>query len=158
MPQEVFRYCLERLTEERRISQQEDMVALFGREVQLSAAAIRIRESVEELLLQASWHPPSLQEIPTLVPADPAEVKRICFWMLKEKILVKISEDLVYHRTTIQQMKDTIRNRYTPGSAFGVAEFKELFDLTRKHAIPLLEFLDREHFTRRQASERILLP
>ena len=44
-----------------------------------------------------------------------------------------------------------------PGSKFGVAEFKELFDITRKHAIPLLEYLDRDRFTRRLGNDRILL-
>jgi len=54
-------------------------------------------------------------------------------------------------------MKKKIRARYSAGARFGVAEFKELFDLTRKHAIPLLEYLDRERVTRRLGSERILL-
>jgi selenocysteine-specific elongation factor len=63
----------------------------------------------------------------------------------------------VYCRATIEAMKSRIRSRYQAGAKFGVAEFKELFDLTRKHAIPLLEYLDRERFTRRQGNERILL-
>jgi selenocysteine-specific elongation factor len=54
-------------------------------------------------------------------------------------------------------MKDKIHGRYHTGARFGVAEFKELFGLTRKYAIPLLEYLDREHFTQRQGNERILL-
>jgi selenocysteine-specific elongation factor len=54
-------------------------------------------------------------------------------------------------------MKERIHSRYQAGARFGVSEFKELFDLTRKYAIPLLEYLDRERFTRRQGSERILL-
>jgi selenocysteine-specific elongation factor len=77
--------------------------------------------------------------------------------MLRERILVKISEDLTYHREVIEEIKHKIHASYSPGSRFGVAEFKQLFDLTRKHAIPLLEFLDRERFTRRQGNDRVLL-
>ena len=157
LPPEVFRYCLDKLTEERRISLQEDMVALHGREVQLPPAGLQIREAIEELLRQAGWQPPSLPEIPAMISADPAEVRKICSWMLKEKILVRVTEEIVYCRATIEAMKSRIRSRYQAGAKFGVAEFKELFDLTRKHAIPLLEYLDRERFTRRQGSERILL-
>jgi selenocysteine-specific elongation factor len=76
---------------------------------------------------------------------------------IKEKILVKVSEDLVYHRTTLDSIKKQIKSKFAPGSKFGVAEFKELFDITRKHAIPLLEYLDRERFTRRIGNDRILL-
>jgi selenocysteine-specific elongation factor len=157
LPPELFRFCLEKLSEEQQVSIQEDMVALYGREVQLSTAGLQIKDRIENLLRQAGWQPPSLSEIPAMLSADPAEVRKICFWMLKEKILVRISEDLIYHRTTIQEMKEKIHARYSPGASFGVAEFKELFDLTRKHAIPLLEHLDREHFTQRRGNERVLL-
>jgi selenocysteine-specific elongation factor len=157
LPPEVFRYCLDQLADERRISLQEDMVAAHGREVQMPPAELRIKERIEELLRQAAWQPPSLPEIPALLSADPADVRKICSWMLKEKILVRVTEDIVYRRATIEEMKSRIRDHYRPGARFGVAEFKKLFDLTRKHAIPLLEHLDRERFTRRQGSERILL-
>jgi selenocysteine-specific elongation factor len=157
LPSEIFRFCLEQLSAERVIAAQEDIVALYGTEVQLPPAAQRIKEAIEEILSKAGWQPPSLPEMTALVAVDPAEARKICAWMLKEKILVRISEDIVYHRTTIAAMKEKIHGRFQAGSRFGVAEFKELFNLTRKHAIPLLEYLDRERFTRRQGSERILL-
>jgi selenocysteine-specific elongation factor len=93
----------------------------------------------------------------TAIGGEAEEARRIYFWMIKEKILVKISDDLAYHRVTLNEMKGRIRDRFAPGDKFGVADFKELFDLTRKHAIPLLEFLDRDRFTRRQGNDRILL-
>ena len=77
--------------------------------------------------------------------------------MLKEKILVKVSDDLAYHKLTLEDIRSTIRGRFAPGDKFGVADFKEMFDLTRKHAIPLLEFFDRERFTRRVGNDRVLL-
>jgi selenocysteine-specific elongation factor len=77
--------------------------------------------------------------------------------MIKEKILIKLSEDLVYHRTTLEEIKGQIRAKFAPGAKFGVADFKDLFDITRKHAIPLLEYLDRDRFTRRLGNDRILL-
>jgi len=157
LPQEVFRYCLETLSEQQKVAVQEDMISLFGREVQLTPAGLEIKGKIETLLRQAGWQPPSMSDFASLCDADPAEVRRICFWMLKEKILIRISEDLAYHRETIEKMKYEIHTRYPAGSKFGVAEFKELFDLTRKHAIPLLEHLDRERFTRREGSDRILL-
>ena len=98
-----------------------------------------------------------MSELAAAVAATPEEVRRIYFWMLKEKILVKVSDDLAYHKLTLEEIRDTIRRRFAPGDKFGVADFKELFDLTRKHAIPLLEFFDREHFTRRVGNDRVLL-
>jgi selenocysteine-specific elongation factor len=157
LPLEVFRHCLDSLVEKRRIAFQEDTVSLFGREVQLTAEGHQIREKIEAIFQKAGYQPPGFSDLQQMVDANLEEIKRIFFWMIKEKILVKVAEDLVYHRATMDGIKQQIRNKFTPGSKFGVAEFKELFDITRKHAIPLLEYLDRDRFTRRLGNDRILL-
>ena len=157
LPLEVFRHCLEELVENRKIAFQEDAVSLHGREVQLTADGEKVREMIEAVYQRAGYQPPPVSDLPNSVAANPEEIRRIFFWMIKEKILVKVSEDLVYHRSTIDAIKKGIKGKFTPGSKFGVAEFKELFDITRKHAIPLLEYLDRERFTRRLGNDRILL-
>jgi selenocysteine-specific elongation factor len=157
LPGEVFRFCLEDLAARRKLSLQEDVVGLFGREVQLSPEGSALKERIEAEFRQAGCLPPSLAELQTAVGAEPEEVRRLYFWMLKEKILIRISEELAYHRDTVEQIKIRIRERHSRGAKFGVADFKELFGLTRKHAIPLLEYLDRERFTRRVGNDRVLL-
>jgi selenocysteine-specific elongation factor len=157
LPLEVFRHCLDRLVEQHKISFQEDAVSLHGREVRLSAEGQQLRETIEAFFQRAGYQPPPISDLQSSVAADPEEIRRIFFWMLKERILVKLSDDLVYHQATLDAIKKQIKARFTPGTKFGVAEFKELFDITRKHAIPLLEYLDREKFTRRLGNDRILL-
>ena len=157
LPADLFRFCLDDLVQERKIDLREDSVSLYGREVQLDAGDQHLRQLIEDVFQRAGYQPPAISELPHAVGSDPAEVRKIYFWMVKEKILVRISDDLAYHRETLEQIKHKVHATYARGSTFGVAEFKDLFDLTRKHAIPLLEFLDRERFTRRQGSERILL-
>ena len=157
LPLEVFRHCLDQLVEKRKIAFVEDTVSLHGREVQLTAEGQQVREKIEAVFRGAGYQPPSTSDLPASVEADPEEIRRIFFWMIKEKILIKVAEDLVYHRATLETIKREIKGKFTPGSKFGVAEFKELFDITRKHAIPLLEYLDRERFTRRLGNDRVLL-
>jgi selenocysteine-specific elongation factor len=157
LPLEVFRYCLDRLVEKHKISFLEDAISLHGREVQLTAEGQQVREMIEAFFQKSGYQPPPVSDLQNLAAADPEEIRRVFFWMIKEKILVKLSDDLIYHRETLETIKKQIRARFTPGTKFGVAEFKELFDITRKHAIPLLEYLDREKFTRRLGNDRILL-
>jgi selenocysteine-specific elongation factor len=157
VPLEVFRYCLEGLAENQELSFQEDMVSLHGREVQLTAEGEQLREKIEAFFQSSGYQPPRVSELQSALGTDYEETRRIYFWMIKEKILVKLSDDLVYHRKTLDKIKAQIKGKYAPGVKFGVADFKQLFDLTRKHAIPLLEYLDREKFTRRQGNDRILL-
>ncbi len=157
LPLEVFRYCLDGLAEKRKLSFLEDAVALHGREVQLTTEGQQVRERIEAFFQKAGYQAPTFSDLQSSIEADPEEIRRIFFWMLKEKILVKLSDDLVYHRTTLDSIKKQIKAKFAPGAKFGVAEFKEVFDFSRKHAIPLLEHLDREKFTRRVGNDRILL-
>jgi selenocysteine-specific elongation factor len=157
LPLEVFRHCLDDLVAKRKIAFQGEAVSLHGREVQLTPEDNQIREQIEVLYQKAGYQPPSLSDVQSIVPANPEEIRRIFFWMVKERILVKVSEDLVYHRAIMDSIKKQIKDRFASGSRFGVADFKELFDITRKHAIPLLEYLDRERFTRRLGNDRIVL-
>jgi selenocysteine-specific elongation factor len=157
LPFEVFRYCLDDLAEKHKISLQEDMVSLFGREVQLTAEGQQLRDRIEAFFQKAGYQAYQVADLQNSITENPEEVRRIFFWMVKEKILIKLSDDLVYHRTTLETIKQLIKAKFAPGAKFGVAEFKELFDITRKHAIPLLEYLDREKFTRRLGNDRILL-
>ena len=74
---------------------------------------------------------------------------------MREKRLVRISDDLVFHRTAVDQLRALLAPRKS--QRFNVAAFKEWTGVSRKYAIPLLEYLDREHVTRREGAERLVL-
>jgi selenocysteine-specific elongation factor len=157
LPLEVFRHCLDTLVEKRRIAFLEEAISLYGREVQLTADDQKVRELIEGFFKNAGYQPLPLSDLQNASGLSSEELRRICFWMLKEKILIKLSEDIIYHREIIESIKQQIKAKFAPGSKFGVADFKDLFDITRKHAIPLLEYLDRDKFTRRVGNDRLLL-
>ncbi len=156
-PVDVFRHFLEKLVQKRKISLEDEFVCQHGREVKLSEERQILHDKIEFAFRSAAFQPPAWDEVASRIIADPEELKRVYHWMLKEKILIRISEDLTYHSATLMELKEKIRASVQPGSKFGVAEFKDLFGLTRKHAIPLLEYLDRERVTRRLGNDRVLL-
>jgi len=157
LPLEVFRHCLDGMAEKRQIAVIDEAVSLYGREASLSAESENVRKMIVAALLEAGVQPPTLAELQDELDADPKEIRRIFFWMIQEKQLVKIAEDLVYLRTTLDEIKRLIKEKFTAGAKLGVPDFKDIFGITRKHAIPLLEFLDREKFTRRLGADRVIL-
>jgi selenocysteine-specific elongation factor len=70
---------------------------------------------------------------------------------------VKLSDDLVFHRDALEGLKQQVRAMKTASPNIDVAKFKDTFGITRKYAIPLLEFLDRERVTRRVGDSRQIL-
>ena len=157
LPLEVFRHCLDNLVEKRQIMLIDEAVSLHGRETQLAPEEEKTRTMIEMAVRQGMYQPPTLAELQETIAARPEEVKRIFFWMIKERQLVKVAEDLVYLRATLDEIKGQLKGKFPSGSKLGVPDFKELFGITRKHAIPLLEFLDREKFTRRLGADRVVL-
>ena len=77
--------------------------------------------------------------------------------MLKENALVKISEEMLVDRAVMDKLIADVKALKSQSPKFGVGEFKNLTGVTRKHAIPLLEYLDRQRVTRRVGDERTIL-
>ena len=77
----------------------------------------------------------------------------------RQKVLVRL-DALVFHEQALKGLKQEVAALKTsagPSARIDVATFKERFDLTRKFAIPLLEYLDRERVTRRVGDARVII-
>ena len=76
--------------------------------------------------------------------------------LLREKTLIRLGDDsLCVHQGALVEL--TRRVRVLKGQELDVAAFKQLAGVSRKYAIPLLEYFDRERITRKQGDRRIVL-
>ena len=84
--------------------------------------------------------------------------ERILALLVRQRILVKL-DTLVFHADRLEALKTDLRKLKTGGAQvrLDVAAFKERYGVTRKFAIPLLEYLDRERVTRRVGESRVLV-
>ncbi|HLP99826.1 MAG TPA: SelB C-terminal domain-containing protein, partial [Candidatus Limnocylindria bacterium] len=70
----------------------------------------------------------------------------------------KVTEGLVFHRAALDALRGMLEGyKKAKGSRLPIGTFKDLTGVTRKYAIPLLEYLDRERVTRRVGDERAIL-
>jgi selenocysteine-specific elongation factor len=77
--------------------------------------------------------------------------------LLRERNLVKISDELVFHRGALEELRRLMLAQKAKSSRMDIALFKEITGVSRKYAIPLLEYLDRERVTRRVGDAREIL-
>src|SRR5207302_11004478 len=110
---------------------------------------------IETAFRNAALAVPSTQEVLAKSGVEPTRARTLLQILLKEKKLVRVGEDLVFHSSAIEALRSSLAAR--KGQRFAVPEFKECTGISRKYAIPLLEFLDREHITRREGDLRVLL-
>jgi len=113
------------------------------------------RAAIERAFEQAGLATPALAEVLAKSGVEPARARRLLEILLREKRLVRIGDDLVFHQAAIAGLREMLAARRP--ARFGVGAFKEWTGISRKYAIPLLEYLDREHVTRRDGEERVIL-
>jgi selenocysteine-specific elongation factor len=155
---EVFRAVLEREVASRSLTLQGDVVCLPGREIVLSADELEAKKRISEEFERAGLAAPRVVELLGRLPVEEARARRLLQILLREKILVKITEELILHGSALARLRELLAGfRKEHGEQLNIAAFKELTGVSRKYAIPFLEFLDRTGLTRRVGDARVIL-
>ena len=155
---EIFEAALEELLKSRAIVISGDLVQRAGREIALSAEETRAKELIEREFANAGLSVPSFAVVLAKLPVESRRAQKILQILLREKVLVKVADDLVFHQIALENLRETlVKHRKERGPRLPIGTFKELTGVSRKYAIPLLEYLDREHLTRRVGDERVIL-
>ena len=153
----IFDHVLQMLTSQRKIEVAAEMVRLPGRGVMMKDEEAQSKKQIEAAFATAGLKVPALPEVLAGLKVDKNRAQKLVTLLLREKILVKISEDLVFHRTALDELRQQIVAQKAKSSKMDVALFKEMTGVSRKYAIPLLEYLDRERVTKRAGDTRVIL-
>ena len=134
-----------------------DRLALAGHQVSLTPEEARAHEALELIFRDAGLAPPDLAAASARAGAAGQVADRVVKLLLRRGVLVKL-DVLLFHSAALERLKLEMQALKASGvSRVDVAAFKERYGVTRKYAIPLLEYLDRERLTRRAGDSRILL-
>jgi selenocysteine-specific elongation factor len=118
---------------------------------------VESRKTIEQAFASAGLKVPALKDVVSGLQIDKARAQKIVTLLLREKLLIKVSDDLVFHRAALDQLRTSLTKRKQKDPKIDVAGFKDLTGVSRKYAIPLLEYLDRERVTKRIGDERLIL-
>src|ERR1700690_1888062 len=111
--------------------------------------------SMEAVFEKAGLAVPPVSEALAKSGVDPARARTLLQILLRQGRLVKIGDDLVFHRSALASLRQLLAPY--KGQRLAVPQFKDLAGVSRKYAIPLLEYLDRERVTRRDGDQRLVL-
>ncbi len=137
-----------------------ERLALPAHKASVAGADDHVRDAIIEAYRAGGLKPPDTAAIEASVKAPRPIVEKVTALLLREKVLVKL-DTIVFHGAALQTLKEdvTALKGSAPGgrATVDVAGFKERYGVSRKFAIPLLEFLDRERVTRRTGDIRLVL-
>jgi selenocysteine-specific elongation factor len=154
---EVFLGVLGRLVTAKKLSVAGEIVQVPGRGVTMKSEELDSKQVIEDAFATAGLKVPALKEVLAGLKLDRTRAQQVVTLLLRDKVLLKLSDDLVFHRTALDALRQQVVASKAKSPKIDVARFKELTGLSRKYAIPLLEYLDRERVTRRVGDERVIL-
>jgi selenocysteine-specific elongation factor len=129
---------------------------LTGHRVQLKEEMGNLREELSGVYREGGLAPPTLREILERFSDREKEVASLIQVMTREGDLVRISEDLNFHRDALAALREDYRRLLLREGQATPASFRELTGLSRKFIIPLMEYFDMTRLTMRAGDHRIL--
>jgi selenocysteine-specific elongation factor len=143
------------LARSKTLSVDAETIRLSSHKVALKQDEEEATTKIENAFRSGGLATPAVHEVLAKSGVDPARARTLLQLMLRDKRLVRVSDELVFHASAMQSLRDLLAQK--KGLQFAVPEFKDWTGISRKYAIPLLEYLDRERITRRDGDARVVL-
>jgi len=155
---ETFRAALDELASEKKLDVQGELVKRAGSQIELQPEEAQAKGEIEKAFSGAGLAVPSVKEVLAKLAVEAKRAEKLLQILLREKNLVRVSPELIFHRDALARLKELLAaHKKAKGERISVPVFKDLAGISRKYAIPLLEYLDRERVTRRAGDERVIL-
>jgi len=152
----VFGYLLGVLEAEGVVRAERDKVRLATHEVRLGPEQQKIVDRLEAEFLGAAAAPPSPEEAMARAGLPGDEEHELFQVLVESRKLVRVKESLFFHATALETIQDKLVAMLRERKEIGPADIKDLLGISRKYAIPLLEFFDGRRITTRVGERRVL--
>ena len=140
-----------------RLRRDRDTVSTAGRTVELTEREREVKDDLALRLEEAGLAPPTLADAARELEAPAPLVDAMRRLLAHEGRAVIVTRDLAFDAGALRSLRKAVRDRRVVNPEISVGWFKQKFGLSRKHAIPLLEWLDRERLTVRVGDVRRIL-
>src|SRR6202166_1241755 len=155
---EVFRAALAELTAQKKLELQGEIVKRAGSGITLQPDEQEAKGKIEAAFRAGGLAVPAVKDVLASLSVEATRAEKLLHILLRDKSLIRVSPELIFHQAALTHLKQRLSTYKTnKGERISVPAFKDLTGITRKYAIPLLEYLDRERVTRRAGDERVIL-
>lgn len=151
----MINFLLQDLAREKIVAIAGDALDIPGRSKALGGAEGELARMIESRFAEAGLQPPPVSEIINERTQKARVIEGVVSFLVKQGTLVRLAEGIYAHRDVLAAAREKIGAR--KGDLIDVGHFKEYFGLSRKIAIPLLEWMDREGVTKRIGNSRKVL-
>jgi len=150
----LFNFVITQMIQEGIVVQEKEVLRLKEHRVTLARDQERVRQQIEEIYLKGALQPPYFKELIAKFPGTSGtDVLQV---MVKDGILIKVKEDLFFHKQVIDELKERFVAVLMEKGEIDTPQFKDMTGASRKYTIPLLEYFDLTQLTMRIGDKRVL--
>ncbi|HSS18617.1 MAG TPA: selenocysteine-specific translation elongation factor [Pyrinomonadaceae bacterium] len=160
---ELFRAVINRLETDGVVVSEKDVVRAADHARELNSSDKQLLEKIGQVYRAAALEAPTLEqafERAGINAGQRTHARRLLQLLIDDGTLVRVQPETFFHSVAISQLKTLVREyaaAHEPDRLIDVPKFKELAGISRKYAIPLLEYFDRERVTVRAGDKRVVL-
>jgi selenocysteine-specific elongation factor len=155
LPQKLMHFLAERLIKSGRLAQDQELLRLPAHTVLLGSDQQALHEAILNIYEAGGLTPPNLKDVLDRLAVDSKRAQPVYKLLVDQGRLARIKEDMYFSSTALSGLKSQVLEYFATRPELGPQEFRELTGLTRKFAIPLLEYLDKEKVTIRVGDKRV---
>jgi selenocysteine-specific elongation factor len=148
-------FLLNDLAKERIAVVQGDALDIPGRSKTLGGTEGELVRAIEAKYAEAGLQTPPTSQLIREIPQKPKVIEGVIGYLVKQGTLVRLADGIYLHRDTVEAARAKLAEK--KGQTIDVSQFKDLFGISRKVAIPLLEFFDQDGATKRIGDSRLVL-
>jgi selenocysteine-specific elongation factor len=147
---------VELLIQEGRLFAREDRLRVGGPEVTLPSSLRAVADRLGKVLHAAGYAVPVLRDALTQAGAGSGpEAQELLGYLIARGEVVRLADDLLYTKAQLAELEAKVSAVLRAKGMLTVPDFKEITGVSRKYAVPLLEYLDKSGVSRRMGDHRV---
>lgn len=150
-------FVIDRMVREGKLALEGDLIRLANHRVQLQQDEAEAENKILAAFADAGLAVPGLKTFLPELKIDLVRARKILANLTRNGQLIRVTDDLVFHHQSMESLQRQLAERKRHNPRITIPEFKELAGISRKYAIPLLEFLDRQKITLRDGDARLIV-
>jgi selenocysteine-specific elongation factor len=152
----VFDQLLTSLEAEGVVRSEKDQVRLASHVIRLNPEQQKVVSGLDADFLRAGAAPASPEEALAKLGVKGTEKHELFQLLVADRRLVRVKASLYFHADALAAIQDKLIACFKEKKEMGPADVKDLLGITRKYAIPLMEYFDAQRITVRQGERRVL--
>ena len=151
---EVCELAAQSLLDAKQLERSGTVYARTGWSARLSDPDQRLCEQISAAFQSAGWTSPSAADLAAKLSLPPQRMEKLMRLLAERGVLVRLDERIFIHRDALEAAKQVVLRLFARKPLFSTMEFRDALNVSRKYAVPLLDYLDKIRFTVRSGHDR----